>query len=114
MKTIAQQLNIQDFPFEILDKRGNWIYRENSDGAWSKREFDSNGKLTYFENSDGYWEKREYDSMGNMTYYTNSKGFWCKCEFDSNGKETYYESSYGTKRGHPSALIIDGITYNRT
>ena len=31
-KTIAQQLNIKDFPFEIKDKNGNRIYLENSDG----------------------------------------------------------------------------------
>jgi hypothetical protein len=30
MKTIAQQLNITDFPFEINDKNGNEIYFENS------------------------------------------------------------------------------------
>lgn len=32
MKTIAQQLNIKEFPFRIKDKNGNQIYFENSDG----------------------------------------------------------------------------------
>ena len=36
--------------------------------------FDSNGNQTYFENSDGYWSKREYNSNGKETYYENSKG----------------------------------------
>ena len=30
MKTIAQQLNVTDFPFEIKDKNGNQIYFEDS------------------------------------------------------------------------------------
>ena len=126
MKTIAQQLNIQDFPFEILDKKGNETYREYSDGFWWKRQHDSQGNQTYYENSDGYWEKREYDSMGNQTYYensrgfwekreynskgketyfVNSKGFWRKREFDSNGKETYYADSLGTRLGTPSKSV---------
>jgi len=32
MKTIAQQLNVKDFPFCINDSNGNQIYFENSDG----------------------------------------------------------------------------------
>jgi hypothetical protein len=51
--TIAQQLKIKEFPFEIKDSKGNQIYFENSDGYWSKREFDSKGKEIYWENSDG-------------------------------------------------------------
>ena len=30
MKTIAQQLNVKEFPFEIKDKNGNEIYFETS------------------------------------------------------------------------------------
>jgi hypothetical protein len=53
MKTIAQQLNITEFPFIIKDKNGREIYYEDSDGYWAKREYDSNGNLIYYENSDG-------------------------------------------------------------
>jgi hypothetical protein len=53
MKTIAQQLGIKQFPFEIKDKNGNQIYYENSDGFWVKLEYDSNGNEIYFENSSG-------------------------------------------------------------
>ena len=53
MKTISQQLNVKDFPFEIKDKNGNQIYYENSDGFWVKLEYDSNGNEIYFENSNG-------------------------------------------------------------
>jgi len=54
MKTIAQQLNVKDFPFIINDKNGDTIYYEYSDGFWIKREYDSNGNQTYFEYSDGF------------------------------------------------------------
>jgi uncharacterized membrane protein len=53
MKTIAQQLKIKKFPFEIKDSSGKEIYYENSDGFWSKSEYDSHGNRIYFENSDG-------------------------------------------------------------
>jgi uncharacterized membrane protein len=74
MKTIAQQLNITEFPFIIKDKRGNRIYSENSNGYWCKREFDSSGNRIYSENSNGYWIKREYDSNGNRIYSEDSDG----------------------------------------
>jgi len=55
-KTIAQQLNIKDFPFIIKDKNGNEIYFENSTGYWVKSEYDQNGNRIYFEYSNGgYW-----------------------------------------------------------
>jgi hypothetical protein len=53
MKTIAQQLNVTEFPFIIKDKNRNSIYYENSDGYWWKHEYDSNGNQIYFENSNG-------------------------------------------------------------
>ena len=54
MKTIAQQLNVKEFPFEIKDKNGNEIYFENSHGYWIKSEYDSNGNQIYYESSDGF------------------------------------------------------------
>jgi hypothetical protein len=53
MKTIAQQLNVKEFPFEIKDSQGNEIYFEDSEGYWWKTEYDSQGKQIYFENSSG-------------------------------------------------------------
>ena len=84
MKTIAQELKIKDFPFEIKDSKNNEIY---------------------YENSYGYWAKREYDKNNNEIYYENSHGNWYKHEFDKNNNEIYYESSYGTitdKRPNPT------------
>jgi len=53
MKTIAQQLNITEFPFEIKDKNGNRIYYENSKGFWVKIKFDEKDNRIYYENSNG-------------------------------------------------------------
>jgi hypothetical protein len=74
MKTIAQQLNIKEFPFVIKDKNGNEIRYETPDGYWSKREYNSNGRETRYENSVGLWYKCEYDSNGNEIYYEDSVG----------------------------------------
>ena len=99
MKTIAQQLNIKDFPFQIKNKNSKEIYYENSDGYWERREWDSNGNRIHFENSNGDWYRSEWDSNSNEIYYENSDGFWYRKEYDSNGYEIYFEDSSG--------LIID-------
>jgi hypothetical protein len=49
--TIAQQLKIKEFPFEIKDSKGNLIYWEDSDEFWEKGEYDSKNNLIYHENS---------------------------------------------------------------
>jgi hypothetical protein len=74
MKTIAQQLNVKEFPFKIKNSQGNQIYYEESNGYWYKREYDSQGNQIYYEESNGYWHKREYDSQGNEIYFENSNG----------------------------------------
>jgi len=98
--TIAQQLKIKEFPFEIKDSKNNQIYWEDSDGYWAKREYDSNGEVIYWENSDGFCEKREYDSKGKQIYLENSSGFWTKYEYDSDGNLIYFEDSNGTIRNN--------------
>ena len=56
MKTIAQQLNVKEFPFIIKNSQGDEIYYEYSDGSWFKYEFDAKGNKIYFESSDGVIE----------------------------------------------------------
>lgn len=51
--TIAQQLNVKEFPFAIYDNRGNKIYYEDSTGYWMKREYDAPGNQVYYEDSNG-------------------------------------------------------------
>jgi len=53
MKTIAQELGITDFPFEIRDDRGNIIYKEFENGFWAKWEYDEEGEEIYYEDSYG-------------------------------------------------------------
>ena len=98
MKTIAQQLNVKDFPFRIKDKNNNQIYYEDSKGYWWKREFDKNNNEIYYETSNGYWEKREFDTNNNKIYYETSDGGWWKREFDKNNNRIYFENSNGTIR----------------
>ena len=78
MKTIAQQLNVKDFPFVIKDKNANYIYYENSNGHGYRQEFDKDSNRTYYESLDGdsggFWTKREYDKNGNEIYFENSDG----------------------------------------
>jgi len=93
--TIAQQLKIKEFPFEIRDSHGNYIYYENSRGNWFKHEYDAQGNQIYYETSTGYWHKVEYDADGRNIYFENSAGHWSKREYDAQGKEIYYENSRG-------------------
>ena len=116
MKTIAQQLNVTDFPFEIKDKQGNLLYFECPDGFWWKKEYDSEGNKIYFEDSDGDWHKYEYDSEGREIYFQNSDGFWYKSEYDSAGNQIYHENSRGEiqdNRPKNDVITLNGIRYKR-
>jgi hypothetical protein len=68
MKTIAQQLNVTDFPFEIRDKQGNVLYLENSNGDWGRMEYDSDGNQIYCEDSED-WNIRGRGSTINITNF---------------------------------------------
>jgi hypothetical protein len=111
-ETIAQLLKIKDFPFSIEDKNNKLIYYENSNGFWSKTEYDQNDKLIYLEDSDGYWSKTERDQDGKEIYYENSDGFWAKTEYDQDGNRIYYEDSNGNitaKRPKIIELILQEV-----
>jgi hypothetical protein len=75
MKTIAQELKITDFPFEIKNKNNNKIYWEDSTGYWCKQEFDGNNNQIYCETSNGYWCKREFNKNNNLIYCEDSSGY---------------------------------------
>jgi hypothetical protein len=117
MKTIAQQLNVTEFPFEIKNNNGNTIYYENSNEFWVKWEYDSNRNTIYSENSDGRWHKCEYDSNEKTIYYEASDGLWYKRKFDSLGRMIYYEDSKGMLRDRrptpcsDKVVEIDGVKY---
>jgi len=95
-QTIAQQLNIIEFPFTIKDKNGNTIYYENYEAHWWKKEYQANnGYETKFENSGGFWWKKEYNTNNKITRHENSYGHWSKWEYDAQGNEIYYANSKG-------------------
>jgi hypothetical protein len=99
--TIAQQLKIKEFPFSIKDSNGNEIYYEDSDGYWTKHEYDSKGNRTRFETSTGYWSICEYDEEDREIYWENSNG-----EILDNRPKTEIQKAIDllTKEG----LIVDG------
>jgi hypothetical protein len=116
MTTIAQQLNIKEFPFRIKNKEGKQVYYEDSNGYWWKREY-KEGNEIYYENSNEYWYKREWKD-GNEIYYENSEGYWYKSEY-KDGNEIYYEDSDGIIRDNRpkerpcvgKKVTIDGVEY---
>jgi hypothetical protein len=90
---IADELNVIEFPFTIKNGRGNILYRELSNGSWSKYQYNTRGKKIYYEDSAGYWGKQEYDANGYVIYHENSSGYWFKQEFDAYGNNIYYEDT---------------------
>ena len=92
-KVYEQPVSIKDN--YVFDSNGNVIYRENSNGYWSEREYHTNGNILYYEGGGDSWYKREFDINGNRIYYENSNGYWEKREYNSNGNQIYYETSDG-------------------
>jgi hypothetical protein len=109
--TIAQQLNVKDFPFFIKDKQDKEIYREWSDGLWLKREYNANGYQTRFEDSDGFWWKKEYNANSQSIGFENSNGYWEKSEYNADGYLIYHENSCGLiKDNRPKVeLTLDEV-----
>jgi hypothetical protein len=110
--TIAQQLNVKEFPFHITDKKGYLIYKEWEYYYWYKKEYDADGNQTKFENSTGYWQKSEYDTNGKLIRVEDSTGYWSKRQYDVNGMVIYYEDSTGTiidERPKQVELTMDDI-----
>jgi len=101
MKTIAQQLNVKEFPFVIKDSQGNEIYFENSNGFWFKSEYDANNNEIYCENSNGCWWRREYDANGKPIYREDSDGKVFDCRPKSREDKPVYKT----------VIEIDGAKY---
>ena len=92
-KVFNQPVTIKDN--YVFDSNGNVIYREYSNGYWSKREYDTNNNEIYRGNSTGFWRKYEYDTNNNKIYVEDSDGNWYKREYDTNNNEIYFEKSNG-------------------
>jgi hypothetical protein len=118
MKTIAQELGVKDFPFEIKDKMGNLIYLEQENGFWERWEVDLEGRELYYEDSDSFWRKTKRDDNGNRIYYECSDGFWQTWEMNEAGEVIYSANSIGKIIDHrpktqaaPMTIEIDGKKY---
>ena len=68
------KVTFYDTYFEVYNDKGCRIYYENSDGYWSKSEYDKRGNRIYYEDSDGYWSRREHDERGKIIYFEDSEG----------------------------------------
>jgi hypothetical protein len=114
--TIAQQLEIDKFPYEIKNPAGDVIYYESAEGDYEIRKFDARGnrillknsagyvcyswynednKCVRNESSNGYWETWEYDEMSRVTKFNNSFEHWAEWEYDEDGKSTCKGSHQG-------------------
>ena len=102
-KTIAQLLEITEFPFILENKaeKGKVTYYEYFDNSWSKYKYDLNNNEIYFEKFNGYWAKYEYDLNNNLIYKEDSKGYWIKYKYDDKNNCIYEED------------LIDGILFDK-
>jgi hypothetical protein len=73
MKTIAQRLNVKEFPFVIKNKNGRVIYKEFADGLNTSIKYFANNPVR-INSSNGYWAIKEYDIDNNVIYYEDSMG----------------------------------------
>ncbi len=101
IKTIAQQLNVTDFPFVINDKNGNEIYWENSNGDWCRKEYDSYGNETRYENSKGFIEDR--GPKDGVAEINTTKGIEHSNPLTNPSEHTLQELFAELKFGRPSA-----------
>ena len=103
-ETIAQQLKVTEFPFEIHNANKALIYREKSNGHWYKKEYDIHGRLTRYETSAGYWEVHQYDTNGRQIYLeTSSNGIM----HDSRQtRDTFTWGTYGKNGDQPLKRVV--------
>jgi hypothetical protein len=79
----------------IKDNKGNVIYKEDSDGDWTKSEYDDNNNWVYEENKEDGWKKLKYNDNGDLLFWNTSHDEWRKWEYDDKGKLLYFEDHNG-------------------
>jgi hypothetical protein len=93
-KTIAQQLGITKFPFEIKEN-GRVVYFENRAKYWVKYQYDKNGNEIRRECSDLYIGISTFNKNNQLIRFEDSKGYWQERGYDKNGVQNYYANSHG-------------------
>ena len=132
MKTIAQQLNITEFPFIITDKNGKEIYFENSNGDIidDRPKQSCEGKMPdkYIGNDEIVFLKTKEDSRGanyNLYYKCHDidaggRRFGSEKElkdFAANyilSNQWYNKLRYADVKPLPESVEIDGKKYKLT
>ena len=84
-QTIAQFLNITEFPFRIFNEQGNIIYYEESNGYWFIQRYDKNNSIVYFDNSYGSWFEKKYDDNYHLIFHKKYDGYTETREYYPNG-----------------------------
>ena len=91
---IAQQLGITEFPFQIYNNSGQIVYLQENEIDWERWEFNFIGRKTLYENSDGDWTKYDYDGASNLIKIQYSSGLYQTWAYDSLGKEIFFHEEH--------------------
>lgn len=97
MQTIAQQLQIKKFPFQIIVD-GKTIYSELASGHFTKYIYDENGNLVREESSNGSWVNYYFDREGRSLGCDDSEGYFERIEYDNKGRIVFEENKYVSQR----------------
>lgn len=92
---IMLKSNESRYELTFYDKFNNVTRKENSDGSWTKFEYDENAKLIFVEKHDGKWEKYTRNEKGLVLNFENSNGFWYKYVYNLDGKVLAFSNSAG-------------------
>lgn len=107
-KTIAQQLGVRSFPFEIKEN-GKTMYFENRAGYWVKYQYDKNGNEIRRECSDLYVGISKFNENNQLISFEDSKGYWQKRGYDENGVQNYYANSHGVVDDNRKPTKKEGV-----
>ena len=89
---------------QVFDSSGNIILQMYPMIGYAERmDYDENNKCIFYIDSEGDWSKTEYDSSGNRKYH-ETDDIWIKREFDDNNIETRYEDSNGLLKEFGNAI----------
>lgn len=97
-----------------IDKNGNEISVEYSNGEWEKYEYDEQNREIFYNDDDNYWTRKNYvlnkefitdswgyasvttkNENGDKIHFENNEGDWETWKYDENGNVIRYENNEG-------------------